>query len=93
MNMNKDQLELAVRAGLELLGPESEVAIPAKLTDGVFFLKGLLGGIAQGAISLNSVMQDAPVATPGSKGPPADPKAKRQAKKKASKKKTPAKKK
>jgi hypothetical protein len=82
MNMNKDQLELAVRSGLELLGPESEISIPTKLNDGIFFLKGLLGGIASGAIGLSSAMQDAPVATPGSKGPPADPKKKTPAKKK-----------
>ena len=52
MNMNKDQVSMAVRAGMELLGPESEVAIPAKLNDGIFLLKMLLSGIGAGQIAL-----------------------------------------
>jgi hypothetical protein len=66
MNMNKEQIGMAVQAGLELLGPESGVVIPVKLNDGVFFLKGLLVGIAQGKISLSSVEQ-------GKQSPPATP--------------------
>lgn len=92
MNMSKEQVQMAVQSGLELLGPESEVKVPTKLNDGVFFLKGLLAGIAQGRISLSTAVQEeAPQAPPpgpvATKGPPADPKKKRQAKKKATSKK------
>lgn len=50
--MNKEQVAIAVQAGLELLGPESNTPIPARLNDGVFMLKQLLVGIAQGQIAL-----------------------------------------
>ena len=60
MNMSKEQIGMAVQAGLELLGPESEVKIPSKLNDGVFFLKGLLAGIGQGRISLAAAVQKEP---------------------------------
>ena len=55
--MNKEQVQLAVSAGLELLGPNSDVSIPAKLNDGVFILKQLLAAIAQGHIGLSSTTQ------------------------------------
>ena len=64
MNMNKEQVELAVNTGLELLGPKSEIAIPVKLNDGVFLLKQLLVGIAQGQIGLGSTMEDKPKPAP-----------------------------
>jgi hypothetical protein len=86
MNMTQEQVRMAIEAGLELLAPESEIKIPTKLNDGVFFLKGLLAGIAQGRLTLATAVQEEPpqppVATPGKKGPPADPKKQRQAKKK-----------
>jgi hypothetical protein len=50
--MNKEQIAAAVQAGLELLGPESNTPIPARLNDGIFILKQLLVGIAQGQIAL-----------------------------------------
>lgn len=87
MNMNKEQIGMAIKAGLELLGPDSEVAIPAKLNDGVFFLKGLLGGIAQGKISLGDAVQElAPPAPPAAKPPAANRKGRRAAKAKVRKK-------
>ena len=85
MNMTKEQVALAVQSGMELLGPESEVQIPAKLGDGVFFLKQLLIGIGQGQIALSPAVQKEPPAgapTPP-EAPPAAPnrKARRAAKK------------
>ena len=52
MDLNKQQIEIAIGAGLELLGDKSEVIIPVKLNDGVFLLKQLLMGIAQGQVGL-----------------------------------------
>lgn len=54
MNLDKNHVAMAVQAGLELLSPESEVRIPTRLNDGVFFLKGLLGALAQGHLALTS---------------------------------------
>ena len=70
MMMNKEQVELSVKAGLELLGPESDISIPAKLNDGIFLLKQLLALIAQGQMGLQPVVQqppsgDAPPKQPG----------------------------
>jgi len=62
--MNKQQIEVAVGAGLELLGEKSEVSIPAKLNDGVFLLKQLLIAIAQGQIGLTPTMQGKPEGVP-----------------------------
>ena len=62
MNLNREQVGMAIQAGLELLGPESDVAIPAKLNDGVFLLKQLMGGIAQGKIALSPSIQQEPPA-------------------------------
>ncbi len=64
--MNKQQVELAVGAGLELLGDKSETAIPAKLNDGIFFLKQLLMLIAQGQLGLTPTVQE-PSPTPPKK--------------------------
>lgn len=50
--MNKEQIAAAIQAGLELLGPESNTPVPARLNDGIFILKQLLVGIAQGQIAL-----------------------------------------
>jgi len=65
--MNKQQVELAVNAGLELLGPESDVAVPVKLNEGIFFLRAMLTGIATGNIGLAPTTQ--PV-DPGAEPPP-----------------------
>lgn len=56
--MNKQQVELALGAGLELLGDKSETTIPVKLNDGIFFLKQLLHLIASGQLGLLPTMQD-----------------------------------
>lgn len=71
MNLNREQVGMAIQAGLELLGPESDVAIPAKLNDGVFLLKQLLGGIAQGKIALSPAVEQEPPA--GAQKPEAAP--------------------
>jgi hypothetical protein len=52
MNLTNEVLEKAVRSGLELLGPESDISIPAKLNDGIFMLRQVLGKLAQGEIML-----------------------------------------
>lgn len=73
MNMNREQITLAVEAGLELLSPESDIKIPAKLNDGIFFLKGLLAGVAQGKISLSAAIQQEPPKPPKPPKPPTKP--------------------
>jgi len=83
MNMNKEQVGLAIQSGLELLGPESEVSIPAKLNDGVFLLKQLLQAVATGQIALAPATQEKP---PGADTPP-NRKDRRAAAKKVAKKK------
>lgn len=50
--MNKEQVEIAIKTGLELLGDESEVQVPMKMNDGVFLLKQLLLAIANGQLGL-----------------------------------------
>jgi hypothetical protein len=55
--MNKEQVQIAVSAGLELLGSESTTLIPVRLNDGVFLLKQLLVAIAQGRIGLSNTTQ------------------------------------
>lgn len=56
--MNKQQVELAVGTGLQVLGDSSDIAIPAKHNDGVFFLKQLLNAIATGQLALQPTMQE-----------------------------------
>ena len=89
MNISKEQVELAISAGLELLGPESEVAVPAKLNDGVFLLKQLLRGIATGGIGLTPTTKQPPADTPPNRKQRRAAKkiAKKASKKKVSKKK------
>ena len=60
MNISKEQVALAVQSGLELLGPKSEFPVPARMNDGVFFLRQLLIGIGQGQIALSSALQQEP---------------------------------
>ena len=50
--MEKGHVQMAIQAGLELLGPESGGSIPTKLNDGIFFLKQLLYNIGQGNYAL-----------------------------------------
>lgn len=71
--MNKQQIEIAVGAGLELLGEKSELSIPVKLNDGVFLLKQFLLGIANGQLGIAPAMQkedDVPPKTPPQSPPP-----------------------
>lgn len=62
--MNKQEVELAVGAGLELLGKDSEVPIPARLNDGVFLLKQLLLLVASGQLGLMPTVQKKPPPPP-----------------------------
>lgn len=55
--MDKQQVEVAIAAGLELLGDKSNIAIPARLSTGVFFLKNMLLQIAQGQLVLQQAME------------------------------------
>lgn len=73
--MNKQQVETALGAGLELLGDKSELAIPVRLNDGVFMLKQLLMAIANGQLGLTPVNPTPPELTPVDPDidPPADP--------------------
>lgn len=70
MIMNKEQIALAVRAGLELIGPESDVRIPARLNDGIFLLKQLLAGIAKGQVGLSDMGEGRATEAPPDEGPP-----------------------
>lgn len=58
--MNKAQVEIAIKTGLELLGDESEISVPMKMNDGVFLLKQLLIAIANGQLGLTPVVQPEP---------------------------------
>ena len=60
MNLTKEQVGLAVHSGLELLGPNSSIQIPARLNDGVYTLKILLHGIAAGRIALSTAVHEDP---------------------------------
>ena len=82
MELNREQVALAVQSGLELLGPESEVVVPVKLNDGVFLLKQLLGGIAAGKIGLGPAVEQA-----GPEAPPTGNRKQRRTAKKVAKKK------
>ena len=63
--MNKQQVEIAVGTGLELLGDKSEVALPARMIDGAFLLKQLLMAIGSGQLALTpAVQQEPPRPTP-----------------------------
>ena len=87
--MNKQQVEMAVGSGLELLGDKSEVAIPARLNDGIFLLKQLLHLIASGQLGLQPTMQnqEPPIGDPPPQtGLPKDPRRKANRKKRAKKK-------
>lgn len=80
--MNKEQVALAVNSGLELLGPESEVQVPAKLNDGVFFLRQFLTMIGQGRLAIVPATQKE-----GDETPPAPPAPNRQQRRAAASKK------
>lgn len=58
--MNRQEVETAVSTGLELLSNKSEVVIPIRLNDGVFYLKRLLRLIAAGEMALLPAVQSEP---------------------------------
>jgi len=64
MNMNKQQIEIAIGTGLELFGDKSELAIPVRMNDGVFLLKQLLLAIGNGSLGLTPTQQVPPELTP-----------------------------
>lgn len=52
MQLTNELLEKAVRAGLEVLGPNSETPIPAKHNEGIFYLRAILTSLAKGEASI-----------------------------------------
>lgn len=57
MNYNQQNLQLAVSAGLRLLGPESGTQIPAKDIDALMVLRMFLGDLATGKLAISDVNQ------------------------------------
>lgn len=62
--MNKQQIELAITTGIELLGEKSEISIPMKMNDGVFYLRQLLMLIGSAKVTLGFPEQIAPAPAP-----------------------------
>ena len=60
MNLTREQVAAAVQSGLEVLGENSEVSIPAKHVVGVYFLKQLLNEIGTGKVALAPVVFEKP---------------------------------
>lgn len=52
MQLTNELLEKAVKAGLEVLGPNSDTPIPAKHNEGVFYLRAILTSLAKGEASI-----------------------------------------
>lgn len=52
MQLTSELLEKAVKSGLAVLGPESEISIPAKHNEGIFYLRAILTSLAKGEASL-----------------------------------------
>ncbi|KKL16930.1 hypothetical protein LCGC14_2490660 [marine sediment metagenome] len=93
MNLTKEQVEIALAAGLSLTNPESDLLeVFRKHAAGVMILRQLLMGIGSGEIALSPATQLDPAAPPGTppaqpnKGPAASRGAKKRASKKVSKK-------
>ena len=53
----QDQIKLAVKTGISLLGSDSNIAIPAKHIAGAHYLRQLLLKIADGQIALAPTME------------------------------------
>ncbi len=64
MNMTKEQVQVAIAAGLALTNPESEAPIPMKHASGAVILHQLLLAIGSGQVRLESsqpqVVEDLP---------------------------------
>ena len=76
MQITRQQLEVAVAAGLTLTNPESETLVPIKFTKGVEILHQILIGIGSGQLLLRAVEQ------PATATPPKPPVGKRKTRKK-----------
>ena len=81
MNMTKEQVQVAIAAGLALTNPESEAPIPMKHASGAVILHQLLLAIGSGQVRLESATPDQPPK------PPKPTRKKATRKKKATKKK------
>jgi len=57
MNMTKEQVQVAVGAGLALTNPESDLLIPVKHAGGVVILHQLLLGIGSGQLVITVAAQ------------------------------------
>ena len=70
--MNKEQIELGLRTGLDLLGPESDVKFAMRQVDGVVMLRQFLIGVLQGHLHIvvnpQAAVQGEPA--PGGEAPP-----------------------
>lgn len=77
--MNKEQIELGLRTGLELIGPNSDLKLTMKQLDGVVMLRHFLSSIMQGHLHIvvnpNAGLQEQPQA-PAEPVPEPKPKAK-----------------
>lgn len=57
MQLTNELLEKAVKSGLAVLGPESEISIPAKHNEGIFYLRAILTSLAKGEASITPAEQ------------------------------------
>jgi hypothetical protein len=71
MQLTSELLEKAVKSGLAVLGPESEISIPAKHNEGIFYLRAILTSLAKGEASVTPAQPKAPPAPEGT--PPKKP--------------------
>lgn len=60
MNISKEQVELAIGAGLAVIGEKADTAIPAKYITGIQILRQLLILIGSGQVALSPTMKQAP---------------------------------
>ena len=55
--MNREQIAIAIKAGLELLSEKSDIEVPVRMAHGVHLLNLLLNGIARGEVAISPVLQ------------------------------------
>lgn len=60
MSLSQEEVSKAVHAGLSILGPDSDVTVPANLVGGLHHLKQLLHAIGDGTYALVPTMQMKP---------------------------------
>lgn len=57
MQLTNELLEKAVKSGLAVLGPESDISIPAAHNEGIFYLRAILTSLAKGEASITPAEQ------------------------------------